>query len=101
MVATSRLDEILDSLGPREWVLEEMQGLDEDYLLYDRLCAELADEDASSWVGIYKGAVVGISESLDDIREGAAAAGLPAWRVVLAILRPPGTVRLPSRLRLA
>ncbi len=94
MVSTARLDELLDSLGPRECVIEEMRGLDEDVEYYFRVREELLAAHEYEWVAIYRQQIVATSAHRDTVVSELRARKIPEWRALIHMVdrTPRGAV---------
>lgn len=69
MVTTEErhIDELLESLGPKEWVLSEMAGLGDDVKAFRRFRDELLDEHGDDWAAVYHGELICVRDGPDQI----------------------------------
>lgn len=100
MVSTARLDELLDSLGPRECVIEEMRGLDEDVEYYFRVREELLAAHEYEWVAIYRQQIVATSAHRDTVVSELHARKIPEWRALIHMVDRTPRGAVPARYRL-
>jgi hypothetical protein len=95
MVTTHHIDELLESLGPKEWVLAEMIGLDKDFDAFYRFRDELLPTRRGDWAAVYRGELICVAHGPAEIYEELRRRNIPTWRAVIRAIVPDRPLRLP------
>lgn len=88
MVSTDQrhVDELLESLGPKEWVLSEMAACAGDFAALYRYRDELLETHRGDWAAVYKGELICVAHGPKEIYEEMARRGLATWQVAMAVI---------------
>ncbi len=88
------VDELLESLGPKEWVLAEMMSLGQDFDAFYRYRDELLDTRRGDWAAVYHDELICVMYGPQEINAELERRGIPIWRAVVHVIDdvPRGTV---------
>jgi hypothetical protein len=99
MVTTDEhhVDELLESLGPKEWVLAEMAATAEDFAALRRYRDELLKEHAGELAVVYRGELLCMVDGPEEIYEEIARRKLAPWQVAMAVIDEVPRGAIPGR----
>ena len=100
MVTTDErhVDELLESLGPKEWVLQEMAATAGDFAALYRHRDELMETRPGQWAAVYRGELICVVDGPKEIYEEIARRGLAPWQVAMCSIHPVRPFRFPLQL---
>ena len=99
MVTTDErhVDELLESLGPKEWVLAEMIAGMGDFAALHRHKNELLASHAGQWAAVYHGELICVVDGPEEINEEIARRGLAPWQVAMSVIDDVPRGAIPRR----
>jgi hypothetical protein len=100
MVTTDErhVDELLESLGPKEWVLAEMIAGMGDFAALYRYRDKLLETHRGDWAAVYHGELICVVHGPQEIYEELERRGLATWQVAMCAIHPVRPFRFPLQL---
>lgn len=94
MVTKHHIDELLESLGPKDEVLVEMVGLDKDFDAFYRFRDQLLATRRGDWAAVYRGELICVEHGPAEIYAELRRRNLASWRAVIHVIDdlPRGSV---------
>lgn len=88
------VDELLESLGPKEWVLAEMVATAGDFDALYRYRDELMETHRGDWAAVYHGELICVVNGPKEIYEELERRGLATWQAAMSVIDdvPRGTI---------
>ena len=88
MVTTDErhVDELLESLGPKEWVLSEMMAARGDFAALYRYRDELLSTHYGDWAAVHHGELICVANGPKEIYEEITRRGLASWQVAMGVI---------------
>ena len=94
MVSTGQhhVDELLESIGPKEWVRGEMAGLRDDFAAFAKFRDQLLATHRGDWAAVYKGELICVARGPVEVYAELRRRQIPIWRPVIRLVAPDGSI---------